>query len=71
MIELTEEQKQIKVPLKTIRDLGFCVPGTKDHLKSLGLDIRQIRREGITLGELASYNDAFFNRIINHVIGGR
>lgn len=63
----TDEQLNKIITIHTGRDHGFCLKGAKAHLESLGLNFKQVLRNGIPVREAVKLNDAMLNKLVEQL----
>jgi len=66
---MTSEQLDYPVNLTLIREKGFCVKGTRNYWKALGLDFNQLIKKDLVLRDLEAFQeDLFVKQLIEAVI---
>ena len=63
----TEEQLNKRITIHDCRAMGFCLPGSKQLIESMGLNFKQILKTGMSVEEALLLDNALVNRIIAQV----
>ena len=61
----------MRIYIKDLVELKYCIRGTKEFCKRYNLDFRKLVREGINVEEIKDINDAMLFNVINYVSKSR
>lgn len=53
-----------RVTIHHCRKAGFCLTGVRRHCATVGLDFRQLVKEGLPVADLENINDAAIMRCV-------
>lgn len=57
----------MRIYIKDLVELKYCIRGTKEFCKRYNLDFRKLVREGLDVEELEGINDAMVENVIQYV----
>ncbi len=70
--DFTEEELDLIVTIADARKHGYCAKGCRDNItqysEQLGVNFKDVVRDGIAVRQLQSINNVFFNRVIDSVV---